>query len=461
MAGGCRSAALLGVLVVAVGCDPNLGRDAPPEGTSAIFNPFTGEIPLPNDALLNPETNQLEVPIAPEDSELTEQVKQGLSMINGWIPGSMITIPFDGELDTSTLNGDSVRLYDVTNAPAFERISADDYYVAFNVGRDPATEPPYTLYVRRKPEGMLPPDFEMGHSYLVVVTDAVRDVQGRPVLGTPIMELLKSRTPLANEFGRTNTILPDADAQSLERTRKMSYAPAFDALEAGGELNREEVIAHAAFRIQSNPMPAFNPMLLGRELPSPIDALDAADAPTDAKPWVCFHHPIDPQTAAAGAKMYERGASLTEVNVSVSVGSVENCDQAVILDPGGLDPATTYQIVLTDAIVGKDGAPSRQSSIFSLVAKTVPLLDDSTDPPSLNSPFIDSTFDALLTTGADPTTATQEDWDEAYTTLVGPLALGAVETWRKAYQTFIDDAVAAGTDRDDLTVTWTFTTAAQ
>ena len=460
MVGGCRSASLLGVVVLALGCDPNLGRDAPWEGTSAVFDPVAGVIPLPNNALINAETNLLEVPVANEDSALTLEVKAGLSMINGWIPGSMITIPFDGELDPSTLNGDSVRLYDVTDTSSLERISGDDYYVAFNVGPTPATEPPYNVYVRRKPEGLMAPDFEMGHSYLVVVTNAVRDLAGEPVLGTPAMELLKSRTPLADDQGRSNTILPDADAQSLEVLRKSSCSPAFDALEAAGEPNREELIAHAVFRIQTNPMPAFNPMLLGRELPSPIDQLDAADAPIDSKPWACFHHPIDANTADAGVKMYKRGASLSEVSVSVSVGSIEDCDQAVILDAGDLEPSTTYQVVLTDAILGQDDAPSRQSSLFSLVAKSQPLLDESTDPPSLNSPYIDSTFDALLTTGKDPSTATQEDWDSAYSTLVSAAALGQVETWRQAYQTFIDDAVAAGTDRDNLTVTWTFTTAA-
>ncbi len=466
----CRTVLILGALAALVGCDPQIDRDQPVEATRAIFDPVTGQIPLPNDALWNPDTGLLEIPEEPGDTELTRQIKQGLARINGWIPGSVITIPFDQRLDPSTLDGQSVRLYDVTGAtndpPAFERIDPDSYYVAFNVGRTPAMEPPYLLYVRRKPVGMLPPDFALGHRYLVVVTDDVRDEDGGAVLGTTIMELLKSRTPLLNEFGRSQTILPDADAAELEWLRSASYAPAFDVLEAEADLSRDRVIAHAAFRIQSNPMPAFNPMVIGNELPRPFGDPSATNDAFEA-PWACFHHPIDESTASAGAMLFERGGSLTEVSADVRVGPVEDpntgnelCERAVILDAGPLKPSTTYQVVMTDAIVGPDGAPSRQSAIFSLVAKTTPLIDTSTDPPGLNSPYIDSTFDALLTAGKDPTTTGQQDWGEAYATLVGPLALGLVEDTRKEYQAYIENAVATGIAREDITVTWVFTTAA-
>jgi Bacterial virulence factor lipase N-terminal len=461
MAGRRRSALLLGTLVAFVGCDPNLGRDPSIEGTSAMFDPTTGVIPLPNNALLDPTTGMLAVPADPSDSELTQQVKAGLGIINGWIPGSMITIPFDGELDPTTLNEDTVRLYDVTESTA---VRVTDYYVAFNVGRTPATAPPYNLFVRRKSVGLGQiPDFELGHRYIVVVTDAIRDVDGQPVLGTTVMELLKSRTPLVNEYGRTLTILPDADAAGLESMRAGFYAPALDEIE--GEVARENIVAHTVFTIQSNPMPSFNPMPLGKDLPAPIG--DASPANDEfSKPWACFLHPIDTSTAAAGAKLYKRGASLTGVDVTVSVGKMVDpadtttvlCEQAVILDGGTLEASTTYQVVLTDAIKGVDGVPSRQSAIFSLMAKTVPLFEGDT----LNSPFIDSTFDALISglPAVDPTVATQEEWDAAYETMLGPLALGTVEQWRKDYQPYIADAIEAGTPLENLTATWVFTTAA-
>lgn len=465
---GTRTTLLLVACAALLGCDPNIGKDSPVEGTRSIFDPVAGQIPLPNDALLNPSTGLLDVPLDPSDSDLTAQVKSGLRRLNGWIPASMITIPFDGELDPATLNGDTVRLYDVTGAtaspPTFERIDPEKYYVAFNVGRSPATSPPYTLFVRMKPVGLMSPDYEMGHRYMVVVTNGAKDPSGAPAIGSVVMELLKSRTPLVNEFGRSQTILPDADAAQLETLRSLAYAPAFAALE--GEVDRAAVVAHAAFSIQTNPMPAFNPMPLGNELPKPIGAPSAANDKFK-EPWACFHHPIDPQTAPAGAKMFKRGASLTEVSATVSVGKMVDpdapekvlCEQAVILNAGVLEPSATYQVVLTEAILGLDGAPSRQGSLFSLVAATSPLLDTSTDPPTLNSPYIDSTFDALLTTGKDPSQATQEDWDKAYATLVSAMALGTVEDWRSRYAPFIDDLVALGMPRETITATWVFTTA--
>jgi hypothetical protein len=79
----------------------------------------------------------------------------------------------------------------------------------------------------------------------------------------------------------------------------------------------------------------------------------------------------------------------------------------------------------------------------------------------LNSPYIDSTFDALLTTGKDPSSATQEDWDKAYDMLVSDSALGTVEKWRQTYQPWLQDAASAlGVERASITVTWVFTTAA-
>jgi hypothetical protein len=470
MLGSRRYALLLGATLAVVGCDPNVGRDEPVEATRPIFDPIAGQIPLPNDALIDPTTGLLSVPVDDAvDSDLTKHVKGNLSRINGWIPGSMITIPFDGELDPATLTGDAVRLYDVTGAsqspPTFVRVAPASYFVAFNVGRAPATQSPYTLYVRMKPTPLMPPDYEMGHRYMVVVTSDVKDTSGRPVVGTVAMELLKSRTPLVNEFGRSMTILPDADAAALEMLRQAN-APALAVLEA--EVDRDSVVAHAGFTIQSNPMPGFNPMVIGQELPKPIGEPSAANSKF-GKPWVCFHHPIDPQTVAGNVKLFKRAAGLTEVAASVSVGNVVSpddatkvlCEQAVVLDAGTLEASTTYQVVLTDGIKGLDGAPSRQSSIFSLMASPTPLFDASTTPPTLNSPFIDSTFDALMTTGKDPATATQEEWDKAYVTLMGDLALGTVEKWRADYQPFLSDAAAAvGVERASITVTWVFTTAA-
>jgi hypothetical protein len=440
------------------------------EATRPIFDPAAGYVPLPNDALLDPASGLLNIPVDESvDSALTQHIKGNLNRIDGWIPGSMITIPFDDKLDPSSLTGDSVRLYDVTqvqsSASSLVRVDPSSYYVAFNVGREPAVQPPYTLYVRMKPVPLLPPDFEMGHRYMVVVTNDVKDMQGRRVVGTPAMELLKSQTPLVNSFGRSQTILPDEDAAALEVLR-LANAPALAAI--GEEIDLATVVAHAGFTIQSNPMPAFNPMLLGYELPKPIGDPSAANSKF-GKPWVCFHHPIDGKTVSGHVKLFKRTPALVEVSMQASVGKVMNpdsaekvlCEQAVIIDAGALEESTTYQVVLTDGIKGLNGAASRQSSIFSLMASPTPLLDSSKTPVGLNSPYIDSTFDALLTTGKDPSSATQEDWDKAYDMLVSDSALGTVEKWRQTYQPWLQDAASAlGVERASITVTWVFTTAA-
>ena len=459
-----------GAVIACASCSPNIGYDDPVPGMRPMFDPATGAIPLPNDVLKNQKTGLLEVPVDETvDSELTKQVKAGINRLDGWLTSSTITIPFEAELDVATLTTDSVRLYDVTGAtqtpPVVEAFTADQYYVLFNVGRTPATAAPYNLIIKTRAPGpgKFPAEFKQGHKYIAVVMDGVRDKNGGAVLGHPATELLKSSVPLADEKGRTLTILPDADAALFESVRAALYAPAFTALEETGSLNRKNVVAHTAFSVQSGGRPVFDPTALPAALPTPIDPNSGAsvDAALDTKPQVLFDKPYDTTTLPAGIKFYKRGASLTEVSFTTETTSTADANGKYPLRivPQSLEPSTGYQVVLTDAIKDADGQPTRALAFFSLVAATTPILDSSTTPPTINSPFVDFTMDVLIFLGNDPATATPEQWTTAYTLLTG--SVNTLEKWRVFYQPFFADAESQGIARENITVMWTFTTAAQ
>jgi hypothetical protein len=88
-----------------------------------------------------------------------------------------------------------------------------------------------------------------------------------------------------------------------------------------------------------------------------------------------------------------------------------------------------------------------------------PLIDASTAPPTLGSPFVDLTLDVLILAGKDPVVATPDNWNAAFALLVGNLE--GLEQLRVAYGPLFDAVEAGGLDRQTIIALWSFTTAAQ
>jgi hypothetical protein len=449
----------VGMALTVSACDPAIGKDEPTPGARALFDPDTSTLPLPNDVLRNSETGMLALPIPEGESELTRLILANLNRLNGWMASMAITVPFDSKLDPSTLTTDTVQLYDVTGVAAQ---LVDSYYVMFNVAKEPATEPPYQLTVRLKPaaKGQLPRNFELGHMYALVVNDNIRGEDGLPVIGSAAMELLKSTQPLADENGRSLTIVDDASAVQLEGVRRAAYGPALDAVVAAGGVPRSRMVAVTAFTVQPNGWPVFDPVGLPPVLPAPNDISKPADAPLDAKPEVLITVPYDPATAAEAVKLYARGTgALTPVPFTLETSTQDNGKGLYPLRivPSALQRSTTYQVVMTRALKSTDGYATAPGSLYALVAAGTPILDASGKPAS---PFVDTTLDVLLLLDdTDPANATEQRWNTATTLLTG--SLKTLESQRLKYAPYIEDAVAAGTPRDEITVLWTFTTAAQ
>ena len=104
----------LGVLALAAGCDESSDQQTTVLGTTAIFSPTTGDIPLPNDLLFADSTDATLNP--PDPSDPAQQgVIDALSALDGWSTNAAFQVPFSGMLDpVSVQPGTNVRLFEVT-----------------------------------------------------------------------------------------------------------------------------------------------------------------------------------------------------------------------------------------------------------------------------------------------------------------------------------------------------------
>lgn len=454
-------------------CGPSINQDPPTSGPRAVFDPASGIIPLPNDILRTPASTdaqgnvtpaRLNVPISPSDSPLTVEIKQSLNRLDGWPPASTLTLPFDQKLDPATLTGETVQLYDLgtPQSPKVERRAPDTYFVMFNVARQPASAPPYLVTVMNKASrpGSPPAEFEPNHSYALVLTSQVTGENGEPVIGDPVLELLKSTTPLADSSGQSLVFLPSDQAVLLEQARSATFAPAFDALGAVG-ISRDQVISYTVFTTQSSGRVQYNPTSVGRIVPIPIDLGQPANAPVEVVPSFQVDLPYDPATVTGSVFLYEQaGTSLQPVSFEpVTSTTATGGFYTIELQPAAaLKPDTTYVAIVTDALRTSSGVPMAQSSYFTLVRATHPLIDPSTDPPTANSPYVDLAPDVLVILGKNPATASQQDWDLAYTLLGGTLK--GLEELRVKYAPLFTAAEQAGHDRAAIIALWAFTTQA-
>ena len=467
--------ALAPCLALAVSaCGPVLDANPTTPGVRAMFDPTTGTVALPNDLLVDPTTARLAVPSQAGDSSLTSEIKQNLSDANGWLTGMAITLPFDGALKEDSVTTESVILVDLglaTEPLAAERLAPDSYFAAFNKTRVPAAAKPFPVVIRTKSPavGESPADFKQGHRYAAIVTDAVKGADGLPALSHAGYAYLKSTTPLVDQFGHSATLLPDGDSKTLEFARSRFYSPVFDLLEAKGIVKREHALAFTVFTTQAGARPAFNPTLVGTILPSPIDkvnkdgSLASVNATPDTKPEVRFDLPYNVGTAKAGTHLFKIGTTWTPVEFAAETTETpdaKNLYPLRIVPAALLEPATQYVVVVTSELKSNAGTETLPSSFFALVRGKSALIDKSTTPVTLNSPFVDLTLDVLILLGKDPSTATEKEWQTAFTLLVQNL--DGLDTMRKSYKDYFDAAEAQqGITRRDTVALWTFTTASK
>jgi hypothetical protein len=215
--------ALLGAsLLTVLGCTGGGDSKAPtivtgggslPSSTTAVFDPATGAVPLPNvlvtasvtsvtyTATATPTAGALNinpgVPLTPDKALAYVNLKEmgNTHAVSGL--NAPIYIGFSGAVDATTVNGSNIKVFQLTPDAAgtetaalgFTDISGLFTYTSF-------TLTPSGTGVYAMPKVPLLP----GYRYLYVVTNRVKDAAGLAVSASPYFEALKATTALGGSF---------------------------------------------------------------------------------------------------------------------------------------------------------------------------------------------------------------------------------------------------------------------
>ncbi|MCB9596713.1 MAG: hypothetical protein H6719_28570 [Sandaracinaceae bacterium] len=237
--------------------------------TFPLFDPDSGEIPMPNDALRDEGTGRLDLPT--DDDDLTpadRAFREWLNTRDGWATTLPATVRFSDAIDSATVDEDNVQIWDWNDGDAFR----------FTDVRVVIDEDDRRLQ-------MLPPrtGWERGHTYLVVVrggTGGVRDAHGFGLEPDAIFYFLK-RSQRLDTVGHNRAFPGATRAERLDNGRRLEdlrveLAPFFDFFEdparpAESEIPREEIAALWSFTVTTSPELAMDRD--SQRVPLPFDLL--------------------------------------------------------------------------------------------------------------------------------------------------------------------------------------------
>ncbi len=213
----------LSYIAFGAGCDPEVPhRASGPDRVEAIFDPDTGEIPLPNDVAM--ENGRLPgIPGADPESPqgaLSNYMRQ----LRGWPKNTGIEIPFSGALDEESIDDDAVRLYRIIDEEQLQRAPVASLHYDSPEDAEKST---IEVIPAESPQP--------GEQYAIAVTGDLMGANGAPVAAALPLFFAASRSALVDDQGRPTLEIFEDDpetAVSLEGLRQF-LAPLFDAIEEG------------------------------------------------------------------------------------------------------------------------------------------------------------------------------------------------------------------------------------
>jgi hypothetical protein len=185
-------------------------------------------VPLPFDLLIDPETGLVDLAAADDDTDLEADAKLVANQLSGFGLTANPFFELTGPVDPATVNSDTVRLYDVDQTG--QTVAAEVALMAGSGSEacetDPVDDDCRFLFVQLDRESI---PLERSHTYVIVVTDGLLDLEGRPVVPMPMGAMLQVPTPLFADGASTLGSLQDDSASRLEGVRA-SQAELLDAL---------------------------------------------------------------------------------------------------------------------------------------------------------------------------------------------------------------------------------------
>lgn len=214
---------------------------------TARFDPTTSTIPLPNNLLLSGTTDlTLNPPVANPNNFADPTV--AISTLDGWSTTAPMSTSFNAKPDVASLvPGQSIRIFEVSlSGPGggttgiVRELAGGTEFVAALAPSD--TTGKTLAIVPTAPLKQLT-------SYLVVLTDGIRDAAGNDATPDQTYFLSKRPTPLCVSGVSQEPLLPNAQACALEPLRQLTNSHLAVAQAAG--IARDDVVVSWAFTTQS------------------------------------------------------------------------------------------------------------------------------------------------------------------------------------------------------------------
>ncbi len=218
---------------------------------TARFDPATGVLPLPNNLLFSGSTDlTLNPPVANPNNFGDPSV--ALSALDGWGTITPWSASFSAALNPATIiPGQTVRWFEVNRSNAgavtgvIRELTPGVEYVAVLSSVDPTNRT--LVLVPLQP-------LEELKTYMVVLTNGLRDTAGNDVTPDQTYFLAKRTAPLVDAAGNsTDPLLPTATARALEPLRQLTNAQEASAAAAG--VNRASIVLSWAATTQGVTIP--------------------------------------------------------------------------------------------------------------------------------------------------------------------------------------------------------------
>ncbi|MFA5589105.1 MAG: Ig-like domain-containing protein [Lysobacteraceae bacterium] len=214
---------------------------------TARFDPTNSVVPLPNNLLLSGTTDlTLNPPVADPNNYADPTV--AISTLDGWSTTGPMSTSFNAPPDASSIvPGQSVRIFEVSLTGPGGGTTGINRELAggteFVTALAPSDASGKTLaIIPTRPLQQLT-------SYLVVLTDGIRDARGNDATADQAYHLAKRPSPLCVNGTSTEPLLPAATACALEPLRQLTNSHLAVAGAAG--IDRDSVVLSWVFTTQS------------------------------------------------------------------------------------------------------------------------------------------------------------------------------------------------------------------
>lgn len=391
------------LLLLLVACKP-LDLQPPEPYAWAVYDPGSGRIPTPNQALVDEDAGHIDLSLDPEGKTPAElAMREWLNTLDGWSTASVAKLEFSEPIDPATVTVASAQVWEWGTEPS---VVQDATVVLSEDGLTVEVIPPRHGWAR-------------GGTYVVVARggeDGLRTDDGfevGPDAAFYYLRLAQRLDEHPRAFSGATRAARQETADSMEALRQ-SIQPYFEHIEQVG-VPRSDIVALWDFRTTSGVEIAMDRE--SQRVPLPFDLLidpdtglvDLSPAEWDteleadaklqanrlagfgltANPFFELTGPVDPTTLTTETVRLYAVASTAELVPATPLLYADTgpapCEAAPIDDTCShvflqldddaipLDAATTYAIVVTPGLLDLDGRPVAAMSMGRMINLAEPL----------------------------------------------------------------------------------------